>query len=171
MNKTLFGAIMFVAGAAIGSAATYKFVKTKYERISREEIDNVKEYFRELNNNDAHTDESEDENCDSSELKSNENEVEEVRPTRRTVGEKPDLQTVCRHFLHFMELDPSGKHIALGGDLDGITYMSEGFTGVQDYPKMAQRLLERGVGESIIRDIFWNNAIGVMERAVCNHTK
>lgn len=89
MNKTLFGAIMFVAGAAIGSAATYKFVKTKYERISREEIDNVKEYFRELNNGDECTNESEVEDCDSSELENN--EVEEVRPTRRTVGEKPDL--------------------------------------------------------------------------------
>ena len=86
-------------------------------------------------------------------------------------GDKPTLDTVCDHILHFLELDPSGKHIALGGDLDGITYMPEGFTGVQDYPKMAQRLLERGVSESIIRDIFWNNAIGVMDRAVCNHKK
>lgn len=84
-------------------------------------------------------------------------------------GEKPTLDTVCDHILHFLELDPTGKHIALGGDLDGITHMSEGFTGVQDYPKMAQRLLERGVSEGMIRDIFWNNAIGVMERAVCNH--
>ena len=86
-------------------------------------------------------------------------------------GDKPTLDTVCDHIIHFLELDPSGKHIALGGDLDGITYMSEGFTGVQDYPKMARRLLERGVDEGIIRDIFWNNAIGVMERAVCNHKK
>lgn len=88
MNKTLFGAIMFVAGAAIGSAATYKFVKTKYERISREEIDDVKEYYRNINN-EAHADESEVEDCDSSELEND--EVEEARPSRRTVGEKPDL--------------------------------------------------------------------------------
>ena len=89
MNKTLFGTVMFVAGAVIGSAATYKFVKTKYERIFREEIDDVKEYYRNLNNNDACTDESEVEDCDSSELENDEDE--EVRPTRRTVGEKPDL--------------------------------------------------------------------------------
>ena len=38
-------------------------------------------------------------------------------------GEKPTLDTMCDHILHFMELDPSGKHIALGGDLDGITEM------------------------------------------------
>ena len=89
MNKTMFGVVMFVAGAAIGSAATYKFVKTKYERISREEIDDVKEYYRNLNNDDVHTDEPEVEDCNSSEPENDEIEVEEVRPTR--VGEKPDL--------------------------------------------------------------------------------
>ena len=86
-------------------------------------------------------------------------------------GDAPTLDTVCDHILHFLELDPSGKHIALGGDLDGITNMPAGFTGIQDYPKLARRLLERGLDESIIRDIFWNNAIGVMECAVCNHQK
>ena len=89
MNKTLFGAIMFVAGAAIGSAATYKFVKTKYERISREEIDDVKEYYRNLNN--ENTDEPEVEDCDSSEKENDDSETEETKPTRRIVSEKPDL--------------------------------------------------------------------------------
>ena len=69
------------------------------------------------------------------------------------------------------ELDPTGKAIALGGDLDGVTYMSEGFEGVQDYPKMAAQLHKRGLEEGMIRDIFWNNGLGVMERAVCNHKK
>ena len=86
-------------------------------------------------------------------------------------GEKPTLDTVCDHMIHFLELDPSGKHISLGGDLDGIDNMPEGFHGVQDYPKLADRLLERGVSEAMIHDIFWNNAIGVMERAVCNNQK
>lgn len=86
-------------------------------------------------------------------------------------GDAPTLDTVCDHILHFTELDPSGKHIALGGDLDGITNMPRGFTGVQDYPKLARRLLERGMTEGMIYDIFWNNAIGVMENAVRNNQK
>lgn len=85
------------------------------------------------------------------------------------VGSHPDLDTVCDHILHFLELDPSGKHIALGGDLDGCEELPAGFAGVQSYPAMAQRLLQRGVGEALLQDIFWNNAFGVMERAVCNH--
>lgn len=86
-------------------------------------------------------------------------------------GSEPTLDTVCDHIFHFMELDPSGKHIALGGDLDGIEKLPVGFEGVQSWPALAQRLKERGLAEQTIRDIFWNNAIGVMERAVCDHAK
>ena len=48
MNKTLFNAILFTTGAAIGSLVTWKVVKTKYERISQEEIDSVKEEYGRL---------------------------------------------------------------------------------------------------------------------------
>ena len=87
------------------------------------------------------------------------------------IGEKPTLDTACDHILHFMELDPTGRHIALGGDLDGIDRMPEGFQGVQSFPAFAQRLLERGLDENTVMNIFWNNALGVMDRAVCNHQK
>ncbi len=80
------------------------------------------------------------------------------------VGEKPTLDTVCDHILHFLELDPEGRHIALGGDLDGCGHLPEGFDGVQSYPAMALKLLERGVGEQIVGNIYWENALGVMEK-------
>jgi membrane dipeptidase len=85
------------------------------------------------------------------------------------VGKEPDLDTVCDHILHFLELDPEGHHIALGGDLDGCDVLPKGFEGIQSYPVMAQRLLERGVGEDILMNIYWNNAIGVIDRAVRHH--
>ena len=87
------------------------------------------------------------------------------------VGQDPDLDTVCDHILHFLELDPSGKHIALGGDLDGCDKLPKGFDGIQSYPDMADRLVSRGVGEDTVMDIFWNNALGVMELAVCDHKR
>ena len=80
------------------------------------------------------------------------------------VGEKPDLDTACDHFLHFMELDPEGRHIALGGDMDGCDELPDGFSGVQDYPALARRLLERGLDETTVHNIFWDNVIGVMSR-------
>ena len=82
------------------------------------------------------------------------------------VGEKPDLNTVCDHICHFLELDPEGKHIALGGDLDGCDELPAGFEGVQSYPAMAQALLDRGVGEKIVENIYWNNAMEVFANAV-----
>ena len=83
---------------------------------------------------------------------------------RDFLGNEPDLDTVCRHMVHFLEMDPDGKHIALGGDLDGCDHLAAGFEGIQSYPVMAQRMLDRGITEGMIEDIFWNNALGVMER-------
>lgn len=45
MNNGLKNLLIFTAGALCGALATYKFVKTKYERIAQEEIDSVKEVF------------------------------------------------------------------------------------------------------------------------------
>ena len=80
------------------------------------------------------------------------------------VGADADLDTACRHILHFLELDPDGKHIALGGDLDGCDTLPAGFNGVQDYPVLADRLHSHGVSEQMLRNIFWNNALGVMRK-------
>jgi len=80
------------------------------------------------------------------------------------LGENADIDTVCDHMIHYLELDPSGKHIALGGDLDGCESLPAGFAGVDDYPKVAKRLLERGVSADLIRNIYWNNALEVMTK-------
>ena len=81
----------------------------------------------------------------------------------RFLGENATLDTACDHILHFMELG-GAKHIALGGDLDGCEELPAGFAGVQDYPKLADALLTRGLSEQEVMDIFWNNALGVIEK-------
>lgn len=47
MRQKIINAVMFTAGAAIGSLVTWKVVKTKYERIIQEEIDSFKETYAE----------------------------------------------------------------------------------------------------------------------------
>lgn len=49
MNNKVVGFVMFALGAAVGSAVTWRFLKTKYERIAQEEIDSVKEVFSRRN--------------------------------------------------------------------------------------------------------------------------
>lgn len=78
------------------------------------------------------------------------------------IGENATLDTACDHILHWLELGGE-KHIALGGDMDGCDALPAGFAGVQDYPKLAERLLARGVNAQTVLDIFWNNAMGVMK--------
>ncbi len=79
------------------------------------------------------------------------------------LGQDPKLDTVCDHILHFMEVDGSASHIALGGDLDGCDKLPFGFTGIQDYNKLADALLNRGLDNKTVHNIFWDNAIGVMK--------
>ena len=81
------------------------------------------------------------------------------------IGKSCDIGTACDHILHFMELDPSGRHIALGGDLDGCEELPSGFAGVQDYPRFAQCLLEHGLDENTVQDIFWNNALALIQKS------
>lgn len=50
MNDTLNKVFIFAAGAVIGSAVTWKIIKTKYEQIANEEIESVKERFRNREN-------------------------------------------------------------------------------------------------------------------------
>ncbi|MBQ7345622.1 MAG: dipeptidase [Oscillospiraceae bacterium] len=80
------------------------------------------------------------------------------------VGEAPTLDTVCDHILHWLQIDPECRHIALGADLDGCDTLTGGFHGIQSYPALAERLLQRGLTETQVEDIFWNNAMGVMEK-------
>ena len=79
------------------------------------------------------------------------------------IGENADLDKACDHILHWLELDPDGEHIALGGDLDGCEALPAGFEGIQSYPALAKQLAKRGVNDRLLRKIFWENALGVME--------
>lgn len=45
MNNKIAGFLMFAAGAVVGSIATWKLVKTKYERIADEEIESIKAVY------------------------------------------------------------------------------------------------------------------------------
>ena len=46
MNTKVTTAIAFVLGAAIGTAASWRLLKKKYERIAQEEIESMREYIK-----------------------------------------------------------------------------------------------------------------------------
>jgi hypothetical protein len=45
MKSKIINVLVFTAGAAIGSAVTWKVLKTRYERIVQEEIESIRETF------------------------------------------------------------------------------------------------------------------------------
>ena len=80
------------------------------------------------------------------------------------LGEQADIDTVCDHIFHFLDLAGCDRHVSLGSDFDGGISLPAGFFGIQDYPKLADRLLSRGVSEDTVNNIFWNNALEVIDR-------
>ena len=56
MNNKVIGIIAFAAGAAVGSVATWKLVKTKYEQIAQEEIESVREIYFHNDKDEPHDD-------------------------------------------------------------------------------------------------------------------
>lgn len=81
------------------------------------------------------------------------------------LGEDPDVETVLAHLEHFLALG-GGKNISMGGDWDGISKMPRGFTGIQDMDKLFDRLLQRNYPEALVRDLFYNNLMRVVNE-VC----
>ena len=69
MNSKITNVLVFAVGAAIGSAVTWKVLKTKYDRLIQEEIDSIKEAFSDRFDNISVSDEEpeEEEEEDSSE--------------------------------------------------------------------------------------------------------
>ena len=80
------------------------------------------------------------------------------------LGENATIDTVCDHIFHFLDLAGDDKHISLGSDFDGVSCLPDGISSIQDYPCLAERLLQRGLTEQSVENIFWNNAVGVIER-------
>ena len=87
------------------------------------------------------------------------------------LGMQPTLNTAVDHILHFLQLDPDADHIALGSDLDGCDKLPSDFGGVQDFPLFAQALLDQGVARDVVFKIFWKNALGVFQNALCVNKK
>lgn len=81
------------------------------------------------------------------------------------VGGEPDLEAVAAHLDHWLDLGGE-KNIALGGDLDGCAALAGGMAGLQDYERLYHFLLERGYGQALVQDLFFNNLMRVVSK-VC----
>ena len=66
------------------------------------------------------------------------------------------MDDVRRHLEHFLERDGDG-HLALGGDLDGCDVLPDGMHGLRDYALLETNFEDWGVGEQIVRNLFYQS--------------
>lgn len=76
-----------------------------------------------------------------------------------------DIEWVIRHCEHFLELGGE-RAICLGGDLDGIDSLPKGMRGIESYGEIYEAMLRRNYPEDLVRDIFYNNLMNVLERTL-----
>lgn len=150
MKSKLIGAFLFVAGAAVGSAVTWKVLKTKYERIAQEEIDSVKEAFGKLGTSPYEDEDSE--KCDA------EQEDEEEGPPEEIDGEDPQdhMQRLYEYEAKLQRLKYSSvEHRQEGGGEPVILapyVISPDMFGEDDYETSMLTYYADGV----LEDDYWN---------------
>lgn len=76
-----------------------------------------------------------------------------------------NIDSVISHIEHFMSLGGE-KAVFLGCDFDGIEITPTGISGVEDIPKLYEGLLKLNYPESIVRDIYYYNIRGIMEKVL-----
>lgn len=76
-----------------------------------------------------------------------------------------DIDAIFAHIEHFMALGGE-KAVFLGCDLDGIDELPKGIGGVEDLEKIYETLLKHNYPENLVRDIFMNNIMNIMEKVL-----
>ena len=156
MNKSILSKVfMFAVGAAVGSAVTYKMVKTKFEQIANEEIEEVREYYREK-------------------IKETEQEKVEEEPAKKETKSIADEERIDAVTYLKDKIDALGYNAPFGGDemdakegLQPHVIPPEDF-GDQGYDTLSLTLYADGVlvddQENIIEDADAILGEGSLER-------
>lgn len=76
-----------------------------------------------------------------------------------------NIDAIFAHVEHFMSLGGE-RSVFLGCDLDGIEETPHGINGVQDLGKIYEELLRHNYPEQLVQDIFRNNIMKIMEKAL-----
>jgi len=96
--------------------------------------------------------------------RSNQSEADDAPEAREKIFKekiaslpRPSIDWVARHVLH--AIDIGGEDcVGLGGDLDGISSMPAGIEGIQDYPKIAQSLLDASLTKAQVEKVCYRNS-------------
>ena len=145
MRNRIFNILIFAAGAAVGSAVTWKLLKTKYEQIAQEEIDSVKEVFSRRENDVTIG-------------------IKPSSDSKPIVKEKPDLAEYAKMLKELKYTSDEVENEEKGGNdtADGPYVISpDEFGEIDDYETVSLSYYEDGV---LADD--WDNEIEDVESLV-----
>ena len=80
----------------------------------------------------------------------------------------PGMEWVGKHAAHAVQVGGEDC-VGLGGDLDGITVMPAGFTGIESYPLIIESLRSAGLNSNQIEKICWKNMARVFEDVLASN--
>lgn len=86
---------------------------------------------------------------------------------RQFLSKKPNkcgIANVVKHILHYQKIDPECRHLGIGTDF----YGTDPVPGLEDYPTLGNlitALKEKGVTDTVIKKIFYKNAVTFQSRA------
>ena len=83
----------------------------------------------------------------------------------RFLGLDKDIDAVVAHAEHFLALFGE-KAVVLGTDLDGVTELPAGLTGIQDFGRLYEAMLRKNWTETQVRAIFFDNLNDFFGRAL-----
>ena len=83
----------------------------------------------------------------------------------RFLGLGKNIEAVVAHAEHFLALGGE-KAVCLGTDLDGVSELPAGLTGIQDFGKLYEAMLRKNWTEEQVRDIFFGNLNAFFGRAL-----
>ncbi|MVA76531.1 membrane dipeptidase [Auraticoccus sp. F435] len=81
-----------------------------------------------------------------------------------TPAPRATLEDVVAHCEHVREV-AGVDHVGLGGDYDGCAGLPEGLEDVSGYPRLLDRLTERGWSRTDLEKLAWRNAMRVLRGA------
>lgn len=82
-------------------------------------------------------------------------------PTPRPLASLEDVVAHCEHVREVAGID----HIGLGGDYDGCDRLPTGLEDVSGYPRLLERLAERGWSRPDLEKLAWRNTVRVLRDA------
>ena len=159
MKSILSNALFFAVGAAIGSAVTWKIVKTKYEQISREEIESVREmYAKEEASHEEAEDSEEDDSDEKNEYDRIINKAGYRKPDTDDEDEEGDDEMIEPYVIVPEEFDENGyETMTLFYYADGVLAYGDTNEVVEDVGELVCEDFAEHFGEYEDDSVFVRN--------------